>query len=61
VSENKALRGYLDPRARSRKVAGSRPVEANECFLIYVILPTALGLVVVRNEYQKQNNNVPGE
>jgi hypothetical protein len=37
----------------------------NEFFLIYVILPAALGPGVYsasnRNEYQRQKTNVPGE
>jgi hypothetical protein len=40
------------------KVAGSRPEEVNTFFLIYLILPAALGPGVYsvsnRNEYQKQ-------
>jgi hypothetical protein len=55
---------WLKHYAASRKVAGSRPNEVN--FLIYVVLPTALGPGVYsassRNEYQRQkNNNVSGE
>jgi hypothetical protein len=52
--------------ATSLKVAGSRTDELNELFfLIYLILPAAIGLVVHsasnRNEYQKQKNNVSGD
>jgi hypothetical protein len=51
--------------ATSRKVAGSRPVEVNEFFTIYLILSAALGpgiyLASNRYEYQKQKNNVSGE
>jgi hypothetical protein len=43
---------------------GSRPDEVN-IFSIYLILPVALGPGVhsasIRNEYQKQKNNVSGE
>jgi hypothetical protein len=50
--------------AISRKVAGSRPDEANEFFKIYLILPASLGpgfySAFNRNEYQKQGNNVSG-
>jgi hypothetical protein len=46
------------------KVVGSRPDDVIE-FLIYEILPAALGPGVYqaskRNEYQKQNDNVSGE
>jgi hypothetical protein len=48
----------------SLKVADSIPDE-NDFFLIYLILPVALGPGVYsasnRNEYQKQKNNVSGE
>jgi hypothetical protein len=48
-----------------RKVMGSRPNEVNEFFSIYLILPAALGAGVYsasnRNEYQKQENNVPDD
>jgi hypothetical protein len=51
--------------ATIKKVAGSRPVEMNEFFKIYLILPTALGTGVHsasnRNDYQKQANNNSGE
>jgi hypothetical protein len=57
---------YLHMRyATNRKVAGSRPDEANEFLSIYLILPVALGPGVYsasnRNEYQKHKNNVSGE
>jgi hypothetical protein len=46
--------------ATSRKVAGSRPVEVNEFFSVYLILPAALGPGVYsasnRNEYQQQKD-----
>jgi hypothetical protein len=49
----------------SRKVAGSRPLEVIQVFLIYLILPAALGRGVYsasnRNEYQKHTNNFSGE
>jgi hypothetical protein len=42
-----------------------RPVEVNEFFSIYLILPAALGPGVYpasnRNEHQKQKNNVSGD
>jgi hypothetical protein len=48
--------------AINRKVAGSRPDEVNE---FYLILPAALGKEIYsasnRNEYQKQKNNVSEE
>jgi hypothetical protein len=51
--------------ATSRKVLGSKPVEVNEFFSNYLILPAALGLGVYsgsnRNEYQKQKNNISEE
>jgi hypothetical protein len=37
-------RNWLKHYVTSRKVAGSRPDEVNEFFLIYVILPAAPGL-----------------
>jgi hypothetical protein len=44
---------------------GSRPNEANDFFLIYIILPATIDPGVYaasnRNEYQKQKNNVSGE
>jgi hypothetical protein len=47
-------------KATSRKVAGSRPDEVNKLFLIYIILPAALGPGVYsdpnRNEWQRQKN-----
>jgi hypothetical protein len=56
---------WLRHYATSRKLAGSRPDEVNAFFLIYLILPAALGPEVHsasnRNEYQKQENNVSGE
>jgi hypothetical protein len=55
----------LKDYATSRKVAGLRLDEVIEFFLIYLILPAALGPVVYsasnKNEYQKQKNNVTGE
>jgi hypothetical protein len=51
--------------ATIRNVAGSRHDGVNDFFLIYLILPAALGPGIYsasnRNEYQKQNNNVSGE
>jgi hypothetical protein len=51
--------------ATSRKVAGSRPDEANEFFSVYPIFSAALDPGVYsasnRNEYQKQTNNFSGE
>jgi hypothetical protein len=59
-----AVAQWLRHYATSRKVAGSRPDE-RIFFLIYLILPAALGpgvhSVSNRNEYQKQKNNVSGE
>jgi hypothetical protein len=56
---------WLRHYATSRKAGGSSPDEANEFFLICLILPAALGLVVYsasnRNEYQEQKNNASGE
>jgi hypothetical protein len=50
---------YTDSFIFFLKVAGSRPDEVN--FLIYLILPAALGPGVYsashRNEYQKHKNN----
>jgi hypothetical protein len=44
---------------------GSRPDKENEFFPMYLMLPAALGPGVysasIRNEYQKQKNNVFGE
>jgi hypothetical protein len=59
-----AARGSVVVKATNRKVAGSIPDEV--IFLIYLILPAALGPGVYsasnRNEYQKhKNNNVSGE
>jgi hypothetical protein len=55
---------WLRHYATRRKVAGSRPDEANEFFSIYLILPAALGpgdfSASNRNEYQEQRN-VSGE
>jgi hypothetical protein len=51
--------------ATSREVVGSRPDYVIEFVSIYLILPAALGPGVHsasnRNEYQKHENNVPGE
>jgi hypothetical protein len=50
---------------QARKVAGSKPVEMNDFFSIYLIFPAELGpdvyLVSNRNDYQTQKNNVSGE
>jgi prolipoprotein diacylglyceryltransferase len=54
-----------DGKIVSRNGAGSRPDEANDFFLIYLILLAVLGprvsSVFNRNEYQKQKNNISGE
>jgi hypothetical protein len=51
--------------SRRQKVAGSRLDEVNEFLSVYLILPYAPGpgvySVSIRNEYQKQKNNVSGE
>jgi hypothetical protein len=51
--------------ATSRKVAGSRLDQVNECFSIYLVLTAALGPGVYsvsnRNEYKKQKTTVSGE
>jgi hypothetical protein len=47
------------------KATGSRPVEVNKFFLIYLIFQATLGPGIYsasnRNEYQKQKNNISGE
>jgi hypothetical protein len=56
---------WLRYHATSRKATGSRPDEVNIFFLIYLILPAALGpddySASNRNECQKQKNNVSVE
>jgi hypothetical protein len=51
--------------ATSWKVVSSKPIEVNEFFSIYLILPATLGPGIYsasnRSEYQKQKNNVSGE
>jgi hypothetical protein len=65
ISVHAAVALWLRHCTTSRKVAGSRPDQVNECFSMYLILPAALdpgGQSASNiNEYQKQKNNVSGE
>jgi hypothetical protein len=58
-------RGSVAVKALCYKPEGSIPGEVIFFFLIYLILPAALGPGVYsasnRNEYQKHKNNVSGE
>jgi hypothetical protein len=51
--------------ARRWKIAGSSPDKVIEFFSVYPILPATLGpgfhSASVRNEHQKQKNNISGE